>query len=456
MARSREEQYVCTQCGSTASKWSGRCADCGEWNSYEVFRTTPGTKKSPRVSSSGRSAKVRNLSEVELGTIPRISSGIEEMDRVLGGGIVPGSVILIGGDPGIGKSTILLQVLSATSATHRVLYVTGEESLQQVGMRAVRLGLSGDSLPALAETRVDTILTAATQTRPEIMVVDSIQTVFSENLDSAPGSVSQVRESAARLVDYAKHEGVAMILVGHVTKEGALAGPRVLEHMVDTVLYFEGDSNSRYRMIRATKNRFGAVNELGLFAMTETGLKEVTNPSAIFLANRHEKTPGNVIVPLLEGTRPILAEIQALTVEANQGGGSRRVAVGLELNRLTMLLAVLQRHGGVQAVGLDIFINVVGGLKISETSADLAVLMAIVSSLNNRVIPYDWVIFGELGLSGEIRPVRNGLERLQEAVKHGVRQAILPKANAPRKPLDDLIVHPVSHLSQVLEILQNQ
>jgi len=449
MAKATITQYVCTQCGTSATKWSGRCPDCGEWNSYEELKVASKKKKGAKPL---KQSKVVSLSEINVGETPRTPTSIEEMDRVLGGGLVTGSAILIGGDPGIGKSTILIQIMAAVSQRQRVLYITGEESLQQVGMRAQRLGLDCQDLPALSETNVDWILAAAEQHRPKVMVIDSIQTVYCDGLESAPGSVSQVREAAARLIDYAKRSGTVLFLVGHVTKEGALAGPRVLEHMVDTVLYFEGDSNGRYRMIRATKNRFGAVNELGLFVMTERGLKEVSNPSAIFVANRNEKAAGNVVIPLMEGTRPLLAELQALTVESV--ANPRRVTVGLELNRLNMLLAVLQRHGGVVTVGQDIFINVVGGLKINETSADLAVLLAIVSSLNNRVIPVNWIVFGEVGLSGEIRPARNGQERVLEAKKHGFKIAIVPKANVPKKTMPGLQIKEVSTLSQALEVLR--
>ncbi len=449
MAKASITQYVCTQCGTSATKWSGRCPDCGEWNSYEELKVAAKQKKGKKPEKQGL---VLALSEVEVSETSRTPTSINEMDRVLGGGIVPGSAILIGGDPGIGKSTILIQIMAAISQYQKVLYITGEESLQQVGMRAQRLGLDCEALPALSETNVDWILAAAAQHHPEVMVIDSIQTVYCDALDSAPGSVSQVREVAARLIDYAKRSGTALFLVGHVTKEGALAGPRVLEHMVDTVLYFEGDNNSRYRMIRATKNRFGAVNELGLFAMTEKGLREVSNPSAIFLANRNAKASGNVIIPLMEGTRPLLAEMQALTVDSL--ANPRRVTVGLELNRLNMLLAVLQRHGGVSTAGQDIFINVVGGLKINETSADLAVLLSIVSSLTNRVIPIDWIVFGEVGLSGEIRPVRNGQERLQEASKHGVKTAIIPKANVPKKQISGLTIISIETLEQALKVLR--
>jgi len=377
---------------------------------------------------------------------------LSELDRVLGGGLVPGSVTLLGGDPGIGKSTILVQCLANLSNHQRTLYVTGEESLQQVALRVNRLELPNEKLRLLAETRVEDILAHAQREKPDIMVVDSIQTMHTETLNSAPGAVAQVRESAARLVRYAKQAGVAVFVVGHVTKEGALAGPRVLEHMVDTVLYFEGDPGSRYRVIRAVKNRFGAVNELGVFAMGEMGLKAVPNPSAIFLSRHPEPVSGSVIMVTREGTRPLLVEAQAL-VDTSHQGSARRVALGLEQNRLAMLLAVMHRHAGIAMFDQDVYINVVGGVRISETAADLPVLLSALSSFRDRPLPTDLIVFGEVGLAGEVRPVANGEERLQEASKHGFKRAIVPVANTPKKPLKGMRVDGVHRLHQALDLL---
>jgi DNA repair protein RadA/Sms len=382
----------------------------------------------------------------------RSSVGLAELDRVLGGGLVAGSVVLIGGDPGIGKSTLLLQVLATLSDALPALYVTGEESPEQISLRAARLGIEGREVRLLAETSVERILESACREQPRVMVLDSIQTLYTEALQSAPGSVAQVRESAAQLVRFAKQSGTAMFLVGHVTKEGTLAGPRVLEHMVDTVLYFEGDPGERYRMLRAVKNRFGAVNELGVFAMTEAGLREVRNPSAIFLS-RHETTvPGSVVMVTWEGTRPLLVEVQAL-VDQSQLSNPRRVTLGLEQNRLSMLLAVLHRHGGLVVGDQDVFVNVVGGVRVSETAADLAVLMAVISSFRNQPLPSDLVVFGEFGLSGELRPVPNGQERLNEAAKHGFHRAIIPAANQPRQEIEGLAVTAVARLDDVLSVI---
>jgi DNA repair protein RadA/Sms len=396
------------------------------------------------------SASVITLSSLQPEGLARNSVGLGELDRALGGGLVPGSVVLIGGDPGIGKSTLLLQALSALSGSMTSLYVTGEESPQQVALRASRLGIEGSSLRLLSETSVEQILTIATRERPQVMVLDSIQTLYTETLQSAPGSVAQVRESAAQLVRFAKQSGTAMFLVGHVTKEGALAGPRVLEHMVDTVLYFEGDPGDRYRILRAIKNRFGAVNELGVFAMTESGLKEVHNPSAIFLSRHEQAVPGSVVMVTWEGTRPLLVEVQAL-VDDSQLGNPRRVTLGLEQNRLSMLLAVLHRHGGLALGDQDVFVNVVGGVRVSETAADLAVLLAVMSSFRNKPLPEHLIVFGEVGLSGELRPVPNGQDRLHEAAKHGFRLAIIPTANRPKKAIRELEVMAVSNLAQLLD-----
>jgi DNA repair protein RadA/Sms len=392
------------------------------------------------------------LAAVEPDAKLRSSVGLTELDRVLGGGLVAGSVVLIGGDPGIGKSTLLLQVLATLSQAMTALYVTGEESPEQISLRAARLGIQGSDVRLLAETSVERILEAVGREQPRVLVLDSIQTLYTEALQSAPGSVAQLRESAAQLVRFAKQSGTAIFLVGHVTKEGTLAGPRVLEHMVDTVLYFEGDPGERYRMLRAVKNRFGAVNELGVFAMTEKGLKEVPNPSAIFLS-RHESTvPGSAVMVTWEGTRPLLVEVQAL-VDPSQLANPRRVTLGLEQNRLSMLLAVLHRHGGLVVGDQDVFVNVVGGVRVSETAADLAVLLAVISSFRSRPLPADLVVFGEFGLSGELRPVPNGQQRLQEAAKHGFHRAIIPAANQSRRAIEGLAVDAVGRLEDVLALI---
>jgi DNA repair protein RadA/Sms len=447
-------QYHCTACGSLHPKWSGQCGECGAWNTLEETLSLPAGKQVTNQRAGGYAgeiAVIRSLNEVSLSEAPRILTHQPELDRVLGGGLVSGSVVLIGGDPGIGKSTILLQTL-ATLTEMKTLYVTGEESLQQVGLRAKRLGLPSDHLRLLTETCVETILSLVVQEKPQLMVIDSIQTVFTDSLQAAPGSVSQIRESAAKLVRFAKQTNTAMFLVGHVTKEGTLAGPRVLEHMVDTVLYFEGDPGGRYRIIRAVKNRFGAVNELGVFAMTEQGLKGVSNPSAIFLSRHEEPVSGSVIMVTREGTRPLMVEVQAL-VDQSHGAVPRRVTLGLEQNRLAMLLAVLHRHAGISMFDQDVFINVVGGVKISETAADLSLLLAALSSFRNRPLPADLVVFGEVGLAGEIRPVPNGEERLREAAKHGFKQAIVAKGNKPRHPIEGMKVVAIARLEKAIEIV---
>jgi DNA repair protein RadA/Sms len=440
--------YVCTACGAEFSKWAGQCGECAAWNTLtEVVRETA---KSGRVSGyAGAAAAVTRLSEVSTHVEARVASGLSELDRVLGGGLVAGSVVLIGGDPGIGKSTILLQTLTHLAQSLPALYVTGEESLGQVAMRARRLELPMDGLQLMAETSVETIIATAREQKPRILVVDSIQTIYTEALQSAPGGVSQIRESAALLTRFAKQSGCALFLVGHVTKEGALAGPRVLEHMVDCVLYFEGEADSRYRVIRAVKNRFGAINELGVFAMTDRGLREVSNPSAIFLSRHSEPIPGSIVMVTRDGSRPLLVEVQALVDESY--GNPRRVAVGLDQNRLAMLLAVLHRHGNIATVGQDVFVNVVGGVKVLETGSDLALLLAVTSSLRGLPLPADLVAFGEVGLSGEIRPVPNGQERLKEAAKHGFKRAIVPKGNAPKHAIDGLEVVAVGRLADALE-----
>jgi DNA repair protein RadA/Sms len=431
--------YGCTECGATFTKWAGQCGECQAWNTLveTVVDITPTGGSGPAAGRTshwtGQMAQVRTLAEVSTEEVPRQPSGSSELDRVLGGGLVSGSVVLIGGDPGIGKSTILLQTLCQLAESMPALYVTGEESQQQVAMRARRLGLPEERLRVMTETCIESIIATARLEKPRVMVVDSIQTIFTEQLQSAPGGVSQVRESAALLVRYAKQSGTAIFLVGHVTKDGSLAGPRVLEHMVDTVLYFEGESDGRLRMLRAVKNRFGAVNELGVFAMTDKGLKEVSNPSAIFLSRYDTPIP----------------EVQAL-VDTSHLGNPRRVTLGLDQNRLAMLLAVLHRHGGVATYDQDVFVNVVGGVKVLETAVDLALLAAVMSSLRNRPLPMDLMVFGELGLSGEIRPVPSGQERLKEAAKHGFTRAIVPKANAPKESPKGMQVIAVTRLDEAL------
>lgn len=444
--------YACNACGAIYPKWTGQCSDCGAWNSLVEEAVITGKSAHPRAQGySGETAnKITKLSDVAFEEQQqRWSTQLSELDRVLGGGLVPGSVVLIGGDPGIGKSTLLLQTLCQLSQLHNVLYITGEESLQQVTLRARRLGVPGLQLKLLTETCVERIINLAQQDQPKIIVIDSIQTIYTELLPSAPGSVGQVRESAAQLVQFAKQTGTALFLVGHVTKEGNLAGPRVLEHMVDTVLYFEGEQHHRFRVIRAVKNRFGAVNELGVFAMTEHGLKEVNNPSAIFLSRYQTSIPGSVVLVTWEGSRPLLVEVQAL-VDQSHLANPRRVTVGLEQNRLSMLLAVLHRHGGVATYDQDVFVNVVGGIRLTETAVDLALQLAVISSLRNRALPNHLVAFGEIGLAGEIRPVQNGQERLREAAKHGFKKAIVPKANISKNHHLDLEIIAVECLSEAL------
>ncbi len=449
--------FVCNDCGADYPKWQGQCHECNAWNTLTEIRLSPVTKSSAvKVGGhggfSGATADVRLLKDIDLVDLPRFSSGIGELDRVLGGGFVPGSAILIGGHPGAGKSTLLLQILCEMARTRSALYVTGEESPQQVAMRASRLGLPTDGLKLMAETDLDQILVSAEMHKPELMVVDSIQVVHSNAIASAAGSVSQVRDCAAQLTRFAKQSGTVLILVGHVTKDGSLAGPKVLEHMIDCSILLEGEEDSRYRTLRGQKNRFGAVNEVGIFAMTDTGMREVKNPSAIFLDRAEHPAPGTTVMVVWEGTRPLLVEIQAL-VDDSSLGNPRRVAVGFETNRLAMLLAVLHRHGGIQVGDQDVFANVVGGVRVLETSADLALLLAIVSSLRNRALPKDLVVFGEVGLSGEIRPVPSGQERIAEAAKHGFRRAIVPKGNAPKKPVPGLEVTAVSRLDEALAAL---
>lgn len=448
-----EVAYHCQACGALSRKWMGQCADCGEWNTLTERLVEKAAKMTHNKGYAGQQSKVMAIQEVVLQSMPRTSTQSSELDRVLGGGLVPGAVVLIGGDPGIGKSTLLLQTAMTLSQSHKVLYVTGEESVQQVAMRGARLGLPDNKLLLLAETSLEKILQAAHQTAPDMMVIDSIQTMYTEEIQSAPGGVSQVRECAAHFARFAKQNQTAVFLVGHVTKSGEVAGPRVLEHIVDTVIYLEGQSDNRFRLLRALKNRFGAANELGLFAMTDKGMKPVSSPSAMFLSGTNEQLmPGSVILGIWEGTRPLIVELQAL-VDTSYGPNPRRVAVGLDLQRMTMLLAVLHRHGGIATHDQDVFINVVGGMRIQETSADLAILLAIRSSLKNKAMASKTLIFGEVGLSGEIRPVQRGLERLKEAAKHGLTRAIVPKANLPKINLPDITVQGVSTLSEALNLM---
>ncbi len=440
--------YTCNECGGTSPKWLGKCPSCGAWNSLiEGVAETPGKH---RYQALVAAQPVATLSEIEATEIERQPTGIDELDRVLGGGIVAGGVVLIGGDPGIGKSTLLLQALDALSRSARTLYVTGEESGAQVALRSRRLGLEASQVRVIAEIQLEKIAATIAAEQPGVCVIDSIQTVYSEQLTSAPGSVAQVRECAAQLTRLAKSSGVSIILVGHVTKDGALAGPRVLEHIVDTVLYFEGDTHSSFRLVRAIKNRFGAINEIGVFAMTERGLKGVSNPSAIFLSTHGEPVPGSCVLVTIEGTRPMLVEVQALV---DSGGPSpRRLSVGLDRDRLAMMLAVLHRHAGIACLDQDVFVNAVGGVRISEPAADLAVMLAIQSSLRGRPLPKGFIAFGEVGLAGEVRPAPRGQERLKEAAKLGFSVALVPKANAPRRAIEGLTVHAVERIEQAIDV----
>ncbi|MES2552150.1 MAG: DNA repair protein RadA [Pseudomonadota bacterium] len=439
--------YTCTECGGQSPKWQGQCPSCFAWNTLvETIAETPGAN---RYAPLAEASSIQKLQDVEAAEVPRRVTGIAEFDRVLGGGLVPGGVVLIGGDPGIGKSTLLLQTLCHLGNSCQTLYISGEESAQQIAMRAKRLGLDASPLALLAEINLEKIIATLQAHKPDVAVIDSIQTVYSEALQSAPGSVAQVRECSAQLTRAAKQLGISVILVGHVTKEGALAGPRVLEHIVDTVLYFEGDPNSSFRLVRAFKNRFGAVNELGVFAMTEKGLREVSNPSALFLSHHAEEVAGSCITVTQEGTRPLLVEVQALVDEAH-APNPKRLCVGLEQNRLAMLLAVLHRHAGVACFDQDVFVNAVGGVKISEPAVDLAVLLAIVSSLKNKALNNKLIVFGEVGLAGEVRPVQRGQERLKEAAKLGFTHAIVPKANAPKQAIKGMQVFAVERLEEAL------
>ena len=450
MARAKS-QYVCSDCGGASPKWQGQCPQCGAWN---TLVEAPADDAAPaRFASIAPRAEVHTLGEIAATELPRESTQLAEFDRVLGGGIVPGGVVLIGGDPGIGKSTLLLQALAAMAERMKVLYVSGEESAAQVALRARRLGVEGRQVRLMAEIALERILAALEAERPQVAVIDSIQTLYSGELQSAPGSVAQVRECAAQLTRAAKRSGVSLVLVGHVTKEGALAGPRVLEHMVDTVLYFEGDPHSSFRLVRAVKNRYGAVNELGVFAMTDRGLRGVANPSALFLSQHDAQVPGSCVLVTQEGTRPLLVEIQAL-VDTAHVPNPRRLAIGLEPQRLALLLAVLHRHAGIATFDQDVFVNAVGGVRIEEPAADLAVLAAIVSSIRNKPLPRGLVAFGEVGLAGEVRPAPRGQERLREAAKLGFSLAIIPKANAPKRPIEGMTVVAVARLTEAIERLR--
>jgi len=459
MAR-QKTAYVCNDCGADYTKWQGQCTACNAWNTLAEVRltTAKGSANEARnvrfdgYAGAANQQKVVSLSDVALEEMPRFSSGAGELDRVLGGGLVPGSAVLMGGHPGAGKSTLLLQTMCYLAEHMPALYVTGEESLQQVAMRANRLGLPTAQLRMLSETSVESICETAQTLKPKVMVIDSIQVMHMAEVQSAPGSVSQVRESAAYLTRFAKQTGTVLFLVGHVTKDGSLAGPKVLEHMIDCSLQLEGSADSRFRTLRSHKNRFGAVNELGVFAMLENGLKEVKNPSSIFLSRAEGPSPGSVVMVVWEGTRPLLVEIQAL-VDQSHMNNPRRVAVGLEQNRMAMLLAVLHRHGGLMTGDQDVFVNVVGGVKVLETSADLALLLAVVSSFRDQALPHDLMVFGEVGLSGEIRPVPNGQERIREAAKHGFKRAIVPKGNVPKEALQGMQIVAVTKLTEALEAL---
>lgn len=446
--------YTCNECGGTNPKWLGKCPHCNAWNTLVESVAHSDAPAKNRFFALAPTAEVSVLGDIEAADIERTPTGHTELDRVLGGGMVEGGVVLIGGDPGIGKSTLLLQALDALQRQGKnTLYITGEESGAQVALRSRRLGLDHSKVNVLAEIQLEKILVTLNALQPDVAVIDSIQTVYSEQLTSAPGSVAQVRECAAHLTRAAKSSGVSMVLVGHVTKEGALAGPRVLEHMVDTVLYFEGDTHSQFRLVRAIKNRFGAVNEIGVFAMTEKGLKGVSNPSAIFLSQHSEPVPGSCVLVTLEGTRPMLVEIQALV--DNGGPSPRRLSVGLDRDRLAMLLAVLHRHAGVACMDQDVFVNAVGGVRITEPAADLAVMLSIASSLRNKALPKGFLAFGEVGLAGEVRPAPRGQERLREAAKLGFSIAVVPKANAPKKPIDGMEIHAVERIEQALSIVKS-
>ena len=449
MAKTKVE-FVCANCGATHYQWAGQCLECKEWNTLEEVFVTPSKAILSESLKDLPPSKVQSLNKVKTQANIRLSTGLSELDRTLGGGLVEGSVVLIGGDPGIGKSTLILQALASINSFENTLYVSGEESAQQISDRAIRLGIDAD-VQILSETYLEKILKTAKSLNPKVIVIDSIQTLVSDTSTSVPGSVTQVRDCAAQLTQYAKQTNTIILMIGHVTKGGSLAGPRILEHMVDSVLYFEGDAGGRYRIIRAVKNRFGAVNEISVFAMSKKGLQQITNPSAIFLSNENLSAPGSMVMVTREATRPLLIEVQALVDQAN--GAPKRICVGMDQNRLSLQLAILHKHGGVVTFDQDVFINVVGGIKVSETASDLVVMLAIVSSLRDRVIPKDWIAFGEVGLAGEVRPVYNAQERLSEALKQGFKLAIMPKANAPKKPLKGIKIVAINRLSEALDYL---
>ncbi|MEY4717500.1 MAG: hypothetical protein RL563_118 [Pseudomonadota bacterium] len=454
MSKKSKSAFVCSECGADYPGWSGQCNQCGEWNTIKEFKlgTTKAATAKEHIGYAGNRSGVQLLSDVNLSQAERISTGLSEFDRVLGGGIVVGSVALIGGAPGAGKSTILLQAIAHIAQQHPVLYVSGEESPQQIAERAHRLCLPVLGIKMLAETSVQQICQVLDEEQPHVVIIDSIQVMYTVTSDSAPGSVSQVREASSYLTQYAKRSGVSFFMVGHVTKDQSLAGPMTLSHIVDAQVVLSSTDDSRFRVLRADKNRFGSVGELGFFAMESTGLKEVRNPSAMFLSRAEKPSPGSVVTVLWEGTRPLLVEIQALVTES-QYGNPRRLAVGLDQNRLAMLLAVLSRHGGIFTGNDEIYTNVVGGIKVTETSSDLAIMVGVVSSLRDRIIPYDTVFFGEVGLNGEIRPVANGHARLNEAAKHGFKRAIIPKSNKPKEQIKHLAIHAVSNIQEALMVL---
>ena len=449
MAKTKIE-FVCRECGASHYQWAGQCLECKAWNTLEEVVISQVTSSRPESLKDLPASKVQNLSEISTENKTRLTTGLSELDRTLGGGLVDGSVVLIGGDPGIGKSTLILQALAAINQSNTTLYVSGEESAEQVSERAIRLGIKEDIL-FISETHLEKILKISKKVQPKVIVIDSIQTMVTDLSASAPGSVSQVRDCAAQLTQYTKQTHTILIMIGHVTKGGALAGPRILEHMVDAVLYFEGDAGGRYRIIRAVKNRYGSVNEISVFAMSGKGLQQISNPSSIFLSNQKTPSPGSMVMVVREATRPLLIEIQALVDQAN--GPAKRVSVGLDQNRLSLQLAILHKHGGIATFDQDVFVNVVGGIKVSETASDLVVMMAIASSLRDKVIPKDWIAFGEVGLSGEVRPVFNASERLSEAQKQGFKVAIIPKLNAPKKTDKGIKIVPIEFLNQAIRYL---
>ena len=449
MAKTKVE-FVCRECGASHHQWAGQCLDCKEWNTLEEIVISQATSSKPESLKDLPASKVQNLTEIKTQNKDRLSTGLSELDRTLGGGLVDGSVVLIGGDPGIGKSTLILQALAKLNSDNTTLYVSGEESAEQVSERAIRLGIKEDIL-FIGETHLEKIIKLSKDVKPKVIVIDSIQTMVTDLSASAPGSVTQVRDCAAQLTQYSKQTNTILLMIGHVTKGGALAGPRILEHMVDAVLYFEGDAGGRYRIIRAVKNRFGAVNEISVFAMGEKGLQQVSNPSSIFLSNQENPSSGSMVMVTREATRPLLVEIQALVDQSN--GTPKRVSVGLDQNRLALQLAILHKHSGIATFDQDVFINVVGGIKVSETASDLVVMLSIVSSLRDKVIPSKWIAFGEVGLTGEVRPVYNAQERLSEAQKQGFELAIIPKGNEPKKPIKGMQVIPVGYLYQAIQYL---